>query len=60
MRYNITERMEGEMPLKRGSSDKVIGENIRELSHSDTKRPRKKIIAIALSNARKSKRGKRK
>ncbi len=41
-------------PLKRGSSQKVISQNIRELSHSATKRPQKQIVAIALSQARKS------
>ena len=46
------------MPLKEGSSKKVISENISELSHSATQRPRKQIIAIALSQARKSAKGK--
>ncbi len=41
-------------PLKRGSSQKVISANIRELSHSATKRPQRQIVAIALSQARKS------
>ncbi len=46
------------MPLKKavGKSkkavQKVIGENIRELKASKTKRPMKQIIAIALSSAK--------
>ena len=47
------------MPLKRGSSQKVISENIRELHHSATKRPAKQIIAIAMSQARQSASGNR-
>ena len=46
------------MPLERGGSRKVISNNIRELYQAnDTKakpRPRKQIVAIALSNARKT------
>lgn len=46
------------MPLKRGSSQKVISQNIRELEHSQTKagqqRTHKQNVAIALSEARKS------
>lgn len=42
------------MPLKQGSSKKVIEENIRELKASG--RPQKQAVAIALSNARKGKR----
>jgi hypothetical protein len=42
------------MPLKKGSSKKVISANIRELRHSG--RPQKQAIAIAMSNARKRKR----
>ncbi len=47
------------MPLKRGSSPKVISQNIRELHQSTTKRPQKQIIAIAMSQARKSATGNR-
>ena len=44
------------MPLKKGSSQKTISSNIRELiEHGTRKRSRKQIIAIALSQARKSK-----
>ena len=41
------------MPLKKGSSRKTIGSNIKELE-STGKYPRKQSIAIALSEARKS------
>lgn len=40
------------MPLKKGTSRKVIGKNIKELEKSG--RPAKQSIAIALSQARKS------
>lgn len=41
------------MPLKKGSSRKVIGENIkREMA---AKKPKKQSVAIALNTARKSK-----
>jgi hypothetical protein len=40
------------MPLKKGTSRKVIGENIKELEASG--RPKKQAIAIALDVARKS------
>lgn len=40
------------MPLKRGSSQKTIGTNIRELMH--TGRPQKQAIAIAYRKAGKS------
>jgi hypothetical protein len=43
------------MPLAKGSSKKTISKNIRKLM-KEGGRPRKQIIAIALTSARKSKR----
>lgn len=40
------------MPLKKGSSRKVISENIREMMHSG--HPQKQAIAAAMDTARKS------
>lgn len=40
------------MPLKKGSSDKTIGENIKREEQAG--RPRKQAIAIAMNEARKS------
>lgn len=37
------------MPIKKGKSDKVIGENIHELTSAG--KPRKQAIAIALDAA---------
>lgn len=48
------------MPLKRGRSRKVISENISELTHHGSKpRSHKQIVAIALNEARKSKKKKK-
>ena len=44
------------MPLKSGSSRKVISDNISELTHHGSrKRSHKQIVAIALSKARERK-----
>lgn len=42
------------MPLKKGSSKKIIGENIRQEIRSG--KPKKQAVAIALSIADRSKR----
>lgn len=57
------------MPLKKGSSRKTISSNIREFHTGETyaktsakfgkERANKQAIAVALSEARRSKRGKR-
>lgn len=46
------------MPLKKGSSNKVKSENIKELRHSGY--PEKQAIAIAYSETKKSKNKKKK
>lgn len=45
------------MPLKRGSSKATVSKNIKELMQSG--RPQKQAVAIALSEARRSKGKKR-
>ena len=42
------------MPLKKGSSKKVIGENVRQLRHEGY--PQKQSVAIAHNKAGKAKR----
>lgn len=45
------------MPLKKGKSDKVVSQNIRELRKSG--RPQDQAVAIAMREAGRSKKGKR-
>ena len=45
------------MPLKKGSSKKVVSDNIR--TEMEAGRPQKQAIAIALSKAGKSNKGKK-
>lgn len=45
------------MPLKKGRSDKVVSQNIRELRKSG--RPQDQAVAIAMREAGRSKKGKR-
>jgi len=45
------------MPLKKGSSQKVISQNIKELV--DSGRPQKQAIAIAMDKVGKSNKGKK-
>lgn len=42
------------MPLIKGTSKKVLSENISELMHSNPNRDQKQAIAIAYSQKRKS------
>jgi hypothetical protein len=44
------------MPLRKGSSKKVVSENIRELMRSG--RPQKQVVAIALDEAHKARKKK--
>lgn len=44
------------MPLKSGSSQKTISQNISELEHAGKGRSHKQNIAIAMENARRTSR----
>ena len=50
---NSQQRRGGNMPLKKGSSKKVVSANISELDKSG--RPQKNAVAIAMSQAKKRK-----
>lgn len=50
--HGDVEDLEEEMPLKKGKSRKVIGENIAEMEASGY--PRKQAIAASLNQARRS------
>lgn len=45
------------MPLKKGSSNKTVGENVKELIESGRSQPQ--AVAIALKKAGKSNKGKK-
>src|SRR5438067_1086573 len=49
-----TRKVRCPIPLKPGKDRATISQNIRELEHSDKKRPHKQNVAIALENARRT------